>query len=76
MWSRPLSKRSTHEFAVERAASLVGPFGQIATRGAGATSYSDASLAASTTYYFRVRAYNGAGYSGYSNIAGAKTPKN
>jgi hypothetical protein len=48
-------------------------FTQVATLGAGATSHSSSGLAAATTYYFRVRAYNGAGNSAFSNIASAKT---
>ena len=40
---------------------------------ANVTSYSDSGLAASTTYSYQVRATNGNGASGYSNIASATT---
>jgi C1A family cysteine protease len=46
---------------------------QIATPAANVTTYSDTGLAASTTYYYQVRAYNGAGDSAYSNTADATT---
>ena len=61
-------------FAVERCtgATCTG-FTQIASVGAGATAYQNMSLAASTTYRYRVRAFNGAGNSAYSNIAAATT---
>ena len=48
-------------------------FTQITTVGGTATTYTDSSLAAGTTYRYRVRAYNSAGNSQYSNIAAAKT---
>ncbi|MCC6859160.1 MAG: fibronectin type III domain-containing protein, partial [Bryobacterales bacterium] len=48
-------------------------FAQIATVGAGATSYSNTGLSPATFYSYRVRAYNGAGNSGYSNTATART---
>lgn len=44
-----------------------GMFAVVATVGAGVTSYNDTGLSPSTTYYYRVSAYNGAGESGYSN---------
>jgi hypothetical protein len=48
-------------------------FTQITTIGGTATTYTDSSLAAGTTYRYRVRVYNSAGDSPYSNIATAKT---
>ncbi|GAB6067761.1 hypothetical protein JCM13664_10800 [Methylothermus subterraneus] len=59
-------------FKIER--SLDGQsFAQIATLGENATSFIDTGLTASTTYYYRVRAYNGVGDSAFSNIAQATT---
>ena len=60
-------------FRVERATGN-GSFSQIATTGANVTSYRDTTLAASTTYRYRVRAYNSAGASSYSNTASITTP--
>ena len=60
-------------FRIERAANSAGPFTEIVAVGAGSTTYSDTGLAASTTYHYRVRAYNGAGSSAYSNPASATT---
>jgi hypothetical protein len=59
-------------FKVERSPDGIS-FTQIGTAAAGATSYSNTGLAAATKYYYRVRAYNGGGDSGYSNIANATT---
>ncbi|GIW53238.1 MAG: hypothetical protein KatS3mg081_2593 [Gemmatimonadales bacterium] len=61
-------------FKVERCAGVAcADFGQIAVTGADVTSFSDASLAAATSYSYRIRAYNAAGNSEYSNIASATT---
>jgi len=49
-------------------------FSEIASVGANVTSYNNTGLTAGTTYYYRVRAYNGGGYSGYTNTANAATP--
>src|SRR2546430_212325 len=49
-------------------------FFRIASVGANATSYSDTGLAAGTTFYYRVRAFNGDGASAWSNPAQATTP--
>jgi beta-mannanase len=50
-----------------------GVFSQVAILGANVTTYNSAGLNASTTYRFRVRAYNNAGNSAYSDIASATT---
>jgi hypothetical protein len=46
---------------------------QIATKGANTTSYTNTELTPNSTYSYRVRAYNAAGNSAYSNCASAKT---
>jgi hypothetical protein len=50
-------------------------FAVIATLPRTATSYSDSGLTSNTVYQYRVRTYNSAGNSPYSNIASAKTLK-
>ena len=67
---------STNEtgFRVYRSPNGVSSWTLIATTGADATSYSSTSLTQSTTYYYRVRAQNGSGVSGYSNETSATTP--
>ncbi len=60
-------------FKVERAEAANGPWGQVATTAANATSYSNLYLTASKTYYYRVRAAGASGNSGYSNMASAVT---
>lgn len=65
---------STNEdgFRVER--KTTGSFTEIATVGPNTTTFNDTGLSASTSYTYRVRAYNTAGNSGYSNEASATTP--
>ncbi len=62
--------QSTNEtgFKIERALGA-GAFSQVATVGAGVTTYADSGLTASTSYSYRVRATNSAGNSVYSNTA-------
>jgi hypothetical protein len=50
-------------------------FAQIAQIGANVTTFADSSVNKNTAYNYRVRAFNAAGNSAYSNTAGAKTPK-
>jgi transcriptional regulator CtsR len=59
-------------FKIERKTGS-GSYSQIATVGAGVTGYSNSGLSAGTTYYYRVRAYNAASNSDYSNEASAAT---
>lgn len=59
-------------FRIERATGG-GAFAEIATTAANATTFTNTGLAAGTTYSYRVRATNGGGDSGYSNVASATT---
>jgi len=59
-------------FKVERSPDNI-TFTQIGTAGASATTYSDPNLAPKTLYYYRVRATNGSGDSGYTNVSSATT---
>lgn len=68
------SDTSGNETGFKVARSLNGvDFTEIATLGAGTTSYANSGLTALTTFYYRVRAYNSAGNSAYSNTASART---
>jgi hypothetical protein len=62
---------STNEsgFKIERKAEVSSIYAQVATVGLNVTSYTDSSLTTGTTYCYRVRAYNTASDSGYSNEA-------
>ena len=61
-------------FAIERCTGTgCTNFAEIARTAASATSYANTGLASNTTYNYRVRAFNGDGYSNYSNTAGATT---
>jgi len=71
------SDNSSNEdgFAIERCqGSGCSNFASIATVNPGVTSFVNNGLAANTTYSYRIRAYNTAGNSGYSNSATATTP--
>ena len=61
-------------FKIERCTGAgCSDFAQIATVGANVTTYANTGLAASTSYSYRVRAYNTAGDSNYSNTATSVT---
>ena len=62
-------------FKIERDAGPTGTFVQITTVGPNFTSYIDSGLASATTYCYRVRAYNTAGDSAYSNQSCGTTPQ-
>jgi len=51
-----------------------GAFAEIARAGINATSYQDKSVSGSTTYYYRVKAYNGNGDSSWINSGAVTTP--
>jgi hypothetical protein len=59
-------------FKIEQSTDGVN-FTQVATVAAGVTQYSRSGLNAASIYYYRVRAYNPAGDSPYSNTASATT---
>jgi len=59
-------------FAIERSTDGTS-FAQVSTVGANTTGFSDSKLSASTTYYYRARAFNSAGNSDYSDPASAMT---
>jgi hypothetical protein len=68
-------RNSTNEtgFEIEQSTAAGGPFTKISeTKNLKVTVLG---LVGQTTYYFRVRAFNADGYSGYSNVASAKTPE-
>ena len=60
-------------FLVERSLASGGPFTQITATAANATSFSNGGLAASTQYFYRVRATNAGNNSAYSSEANATT---
>jgi hypothetical protein len=61
-------------FTIERKTEPNGAYGQISTTAANVTTYLDASVAAGTTYCYRVRAFNLGGASNSSNEACGATP--
>lgn len=66
---------STNEtgYYIERSSNGGSSFTQIASVGSNVTSYSNTGLTASTSYTYRIRAYNANGNSAYSNTASATT---
>ena len=59
----------TGSFIVERKTGTTGTYARIATTGARVTSYVDSTVAAGTTYCYRIKASNGSRDSDYSNEA-------
>jgi len=60
-------------FSIERSTSLSAGYTQVATVGANVRTYTDNTVFRKTTYYYRVRAVNGGGKSGYSNVTSVRT---
>ena len=61
---------------IERKLGTTGTFVEIARTGVDSVSYADSALAFATQYCYRVRAYNAAGDSAYSNEACGTTGAN
>jgi hypothetical protein len=70
-WSDNSSDESG--FTLARSSDGVN-YSVIATLGAGTTSFTDGSISARTSYYYRVQAYNSVGVSAYSNTLSVTTP--
>ena len=68
------ASNSEDGFAIERCSNRgCNNFVEIARVGANTTVYLDANLFTNTQYYYRMRAYNLGGSSGYTNVVSAKT---
>jgi fibronectin type 3 domain-containing protein len=66
------------QFLIERSPDGSTGWTQIGTASANATTFTDSTTLATTTFYYRVRAYNsfsGGSYSAYSNIVSVTTPQ-
>jgi len=63
-------------FKIERKTGAAGVWAQVGTAAADAITADDGGLTESTSYFYRVRAFNNAGDSGYSNEAPVTTPIN
>jgi titin len=61
-------------YLVQRSTDGGATWTNLATLGANATSYADTTVSASTTYAYRVQAYNATISSNYSNLATVNTP--
>jgi hypothetical protein len=59
---------------IERKTGVNGSYSQIGSTAASATVYNDSNLSPGTQYYYRIRASNFAGDSGYSNEISITTP--
>jgi fibronectin type 3 domain-containing protein len=62
-----------HGFRIERAAAGTTSFAEIVQTAANQTSFSDTNRPAATSFVYRVRAFNAAGNSAYSNTATGTT---
>jgi phosphodiesterase/alkaline phosphatase D-like protein len=60
-------------FKIERK-EIAGTYSEIVTVGPNLTTYSDTSVSAEKTYYYRIRSYNSYGYSAYTDEINITTP--
>ncbi|WP_191908826.1 fibronectin type III domain-containing protein [Larkinella humicola] len=68
----PVVSSGTVTVAIERSTDPNAGFTEIAQQPAAQTNYLDTGLQEFTTYYYRIRAVNPAGKSGYSNVANVR----
>ena len=62
-------------FRVERKTGVDGTWAQVGSTGPDVAAFRDSGLIDDTTYFYRVKAFNNAGGSSYSNEAGVTTPE-
>ena len=64
-------------FGIERCAAkrACSNFVEVARVGANASGYVDSTVSGNTQYFYRMRAFNSAGSSNYTNVVSAKTPR-
>jgi hypothetical protein len=60
-------------FKIERSPDGVGGWVEVGSVGTDVNTYTDPGLSAGTDYYYRVRSYNGAGYSAYTDVVHVQT---
>lgn len=61
-------------FSIERSLGSGGAWGEIARLGSNVTTYADASIAPAGGYAYRIRSWNAAGFSPYSNVRTNSAP--
>jgi predicted phage tail protein len=71
-WSHPGTDETG--FELERSTQSTTGFSLIVTPSAGASTAEDRAVVGGTTYFYRLRAINAAGTSGWSNVASALVP--
>ncbi|RPH97185.1 MAG: DNRLRE domain-containing protein [Lysobacterales bacterium] len=70
-WQHPATDETG--FELQRAPTADGAWLQVAAPGGGSSAHTDGGLLATTPYFYRIRAINGAGASAWSNVASGTT---